>query len=322
MRISTIAALQDNVVFTLGMGQLYSALEALGIEFTNVVSPFKKALMVKEPLLENTKALLDDVHFVKAIKLLATPDLRLALKGYSPLEGTYASALYVKEGPGDFSALWTLRDANGHFTLITFKTLADWVTYFLFTKNYTTDYTPQAPLSTSFTPESLLLYFNALDCYAHGYYYAYLNYKAFDSTYMDQGDFFGLLDKGCQANDLRWLVPAAIHCSPWPLESPINFEAKHLESLMAAGLLSLTASSDSKEGQGLYYGADTLYMGLEFAAFRKDFLSLEATSLNGTSLAAILIATEENLHWFSWVSDGIQHSLLDTQRLAEILKTL
>lgn len=318
MRISTFAALHDNLIFTIGMGQLYACVEALGIEHFNALSPFKAGLMAKEPLLESTKALLDDKAFLRAIKLLATPELSVDIKGHGRLDGNYASAVYVKATTAEINALWTQRDANGHLTLICFKDFEEWLRFYLYSRGYTSEFAPGDPLPTHFSMESLLLYFHALDCYQHAYYYEMLNFRAFDGNFISEQDFFQLLEKGCQANDLRWLVPAAIHSVPWIKGTPtVSFTGDHLEVLASSGLLTPVKGQSSSES-GFYYGAQTLYMGLEFAAFKKDFAGLRFSTLEGDALRGFLIATEENLHWFNLDADDISHRAIDTQELLSL----
>lgn len=319
MRISTIAALQDNLIFTIGMGQLYACVEALGIEHLNALSPFKVGLMAKEPLLESTKALLDDKAFIRAIKLLATPEVTVDIKGNGRLDGNYASAVYVKAATGDINALWTQRDANGHLTLICFKDFEEWLRFYIYSRGYTSEFAPAEPLSMRFSMESLLLFFHALDCYQHAYYYELLNFRAFDGNFISEQDFFQLLEKGCQTNDLRWLVPAAIHCVPWVKGTPtVAFTGDHLEVLAASGLLT-PIKGQSEAESGFYYGAQTLYMGLEFAAFRKDVAGLRVSTLEGDTLRGLLIATEESLHWFNVGENEITHRAIDTHELLNLL---
>ena len=323
MRISTFALLTDNLLFTVGVGQLYGAFEGLGIEFTNGLSPVKKALATKETLLETTKTLMGDKDFVKVVKLLATPDKRLELKGYSALDGNYASALFIKNGTSDIGAVWVQYNADGQVTLICFKDGASWLEYYLFSKGLASDYLPSEAIAGTFTKTSLLMYLHLLDCYQQAYLYELMNYRALDGNYIDAENFFGLLQKGSAASDLRWLLPFGIHCGYWSSEGEMNFTEEDLLSLSERGLLSYSGVEGDSQ-RGFLYGSTALYMGLECAAFKKDTFGIQLKDLSGVVLNGLLIGTAENLHWFDCLNESeIVHHCLDTLSLRNtILKAI
>ncbi len=320
MRISTFAALSNNLVFTISIGQLYTAIESLGIDFINTLSPIKKALIAKESLLDSTQSLMNDKDFVKVLKLLTTPELKIEFKGNSALDGSYASAIYCKSISDTMQTVWVQNNADGQMTLICFSSISSFYDYYLFSKNISGDYVPSDPLKGTFTKESFLLFLHTLDCYQHAYLYELINYRYFGGNYIDASDFFALLKKGCEATDLRWLVPFGIHCGPWRDKTEVAFNGEHLDVLINMGLLSNSGGEDSKE-QGFIYGGETLYFGLECAAFKKDTFSLVIQDLSGILLSGMAILTAENLHWFDIQSDShITHKCLDTEQFITLLK--
>lgn len=295
MRLKDLESLNENVVFHIGMQQLYASAKALGIEAVNTLSPIDFSLASPGQVDSLTQPLLSDDDFINMMALLSQPESLINIKGSSEAEGDFASSVYFSQNQEKYKAVWVTEDLNGQVTFVLFRDAKEWLGYYMAVRGYMVEIPQKAPLQIKLDNATIALLMHTMDVYKHAYYGAMLNYTKDVGNHIPQNEYFDLLKAGAQSQDRRWLLPALLTLTDWHKKGELELTADALGRLIDAHIIKATV--DAKTGEKAFMlGAEGLYMAIEYTVFKKDVSLMTFKKEPGQVQSLFMITTEESIH--------------------------
>ncbi len=309
MRINELKALDDSVIITIDLNQLYASLKALNMTTSNQISPIDFKLQTDGQLDDTTKALLTDEDFKTCLEILCQPKRVVNIKGHHEKEGDFASTLCIGSDKTNFNVVWVNISSDGATTFTTFKDVATWLNFYIEARDYKVDYPHRTPLDITFDASSFMLFLHSMDVYKNAYYSAMLKYSSDVGDVVKQDDFFGLLELSAKSSDRRWLLPCALTLTDWGKQPEIEYTANSLATLLNGKILKAVMINETN--RGFSYDVEGLFLAIEYAALKRDTSIITIHKEEGTVTNYFMISTDEAIHLYDITEDSqIKQDLL------------